>query len=80
MIRDEGAPVGYNRIRVYFVYAAKYDGRYKAWLTINSNITKVPVDSVYSIVVLLHKLCTVIFLVELRNLKTWATNIGNAYL
>jgi hypothetical protein len=46
----------------------------------NGNLTEIPVNSVYSGVVSLKSLCTVIFLAELNGLKTWATDIGNAYL
>ena len=42
--------------------------------------TQIPLDSVYSGVVLLRGLRMMIFLAELNQLDTWATDIGNAYL
>jgi hypothetical protein len=62
------------------VYACKHDGRHKARLIANGNLTEIPTDSVYSGVVSLKSLRTVIFLAELNGLESWATDIGNAYL
>ena len=70
---------GYKKIRVHLVFAVKHDGRHKARLCANGNLTEVPIDSV-SRVVSLKSLRTVIFLAELNDLETWATDIGNAYL
>jgi hypothetical protein len=75
---DPGA--GYKKIRVHLIYAVKYDGRHKARLVADGHLTDVPVDSVYSGVVSLRGLRMLIFLAELNGLKTWATDIGNAYL
>jgi hypothetical protein len=71
---------GFKKIRVHLVYAVKHDGRHKARLCANGNLTEIPIDSVYSGVVSLKSLRTVIFLAELNNLEAWATDIGNAYL
>ncbi len=43
-------------------------------------LTPMPLDSVYSGVVSLCGIRMLIFLAELNNLDTWATDIGNAYL
>ena len=43
-------------------------------------MTDVPVDSVYSGVVSLKGLRTVLFIAELNGLETYSTDIGNAYL
>ncbi len=43
-------------------------------------MTDPPVDSVYSGVVSLRGFRLVLFLAELNDLETWATDIGNAYL
>ena len=43
-------------------------------------MTEIPFNSVYSRVVLLKSLRTVLFLAELNNLEAWATDIGNGYL
>jgi len=47
---------------------------------LSGHLTEVPLDSVYSGVVSLHGLRTLVFLAELNGLETWATYIGNAYL
>ncbi len=70
----------FKKIRVHLVYACKHDGRHKARLCANGNLTEIPINSVYSGVVSLKSLRTVIFLAELNGLETWATDIGNAYL
>jgi hypothetical protein len=50
-------------------------------LVADGHLTVNPVDiSVYSGVVTLQGLRLLIFLAELNDLQTWATNIGNAYL
>ena len=47
----------------------------------DGHLTEVPLESVYSGVVSLHGLRTLVFLAELNGLgETWATDIGNAYL
>jgi hypothetical protein len=71
---------GFKKIRVHLVYAVKHDGRHKTRLCANGNLTETPVNSVYSGVVSLKSLRTVIFLAELNGLEAWATDIGNAHL
>jgi hypothetical protein len=46
----------------------------------DGHLTDIPLGSVYSGVVSLRGIRTLIFLAELNKLDTWATNIGNAYL
>ena len=46
----------------------------------DGHLTDIPVDSVYSGVVSLRALRIMLFLAELNQLETWATDIGNAYL
>ena len=46
----------------------------------DGHLTDIAVDSVYSGVVTLRGLRLLIFLAELNELQTWATDIGNAYL
>ena len=70
----------FKKIRVHLVCACKHDGRHKARLCANRNLTEIPINSVYSGVISLKSLRTVIFLAELNGLETWATDIGNAYL
>jgi hypothetical protein len=70
----------FKKIRVHLVYAVKHDGRHKARLVADGHLTEVPVDSVYSGVVSLRGLRLILFLSELNDMKTWATDIGNAYL
>jgi len=73
-------PKGYKKIRVHLVFDAKHDGRHKACLVADGHLTDIPLKSVYSGVVSLCSLCLVLFLAELNQLETWATDIGNAYL
>jgi hypothetical protein len=73
-------PKVFKKIRVLFIYDVKQDGRHKAQLVADGHPTNIPVDSVYSGVVTLQGLRLIIFLAELNDLKTWATDIANAYL
>jgi hypothetical protein len=52
---------GYKRIRVHMVYDVKHDGRHKARLVADGNLTQVPVEAVYSGVVSLRGLRLVAF-------------------
>jgi hypothetical protein len=73
-------PPGHKKIRVHLVFDVKHDGRHKARLVADGHLTDVPVDSVYSGVVSLRGIRLVLFIAELNELQTWATDIGNAYL
>ena len=73
-------PEGYKRIHVHLVFDIKHDGRHKGRLVANGNLTKVPLESVYSGVVSLRGFRLVVFLAELNKLELWSTDIGNAYL
>jgi hypothetical protein len=70
----------FKKIQVHLVYACKHDGFHKARFCANGNLTEILINSIYSGVVSLKNLRTVIFLTELNGLETWATHIGNAYL
>ena len=74
------APDGYKKIRVHIVWDVKHDGRHKARLVADGNLTEVPLSSVYSGVVSLRGVRLALFLSELNSLETWCTDIGNAYL
>ena len=56
------APAGYQKIRVYLIFAVKYDGRYKTRLVADGHLTPETVESIYSGVVSLRNLKLVIFL------------------
>ncbi len=74
------SPEGYKKIRVHFIYDVKHDGRHKCRCVADGHLTDVPVDSVYSGVVSLRGLRTLLFIAELNDLESWTTDIGNAYL
>jgi hypothetical protein len=73
-------PAGFKRIRVHLVFAVKHDGRHKARMCAEGNLTDIPLNSVYAGVVSLRGLRMCIFLAELNNMEAYATDIGNAYL
>jgi hypothetical protein len=77
---DGRPPDDLKKIRVHLVYAIKHDRRHKARCVADGHLTDIPFDSVYSGVVSLRGIRTLIFLAEVNNLDTWATDIGNAYL
>ena len=79
---DNGSavPADHRKIRVHLVFDVKHDGRHKARLVADGHLTDVPLESVYSGVVSLRGIRILVFLAELNQLETWATDIGNAYL
>ena len=58
-------PRGFQRIKVYLVFAAKYDGRHKSRLVSRGEMTDIPTDSVYTGVVSLEVSDYVFFLESL---------------
>ena len=73
-------PKGFQLIRVHTVFDVKHDGRHRARVVADGHLTDVPLESVYSGVVLLHGLHTCIFLAELNDMLPYATDISSAYL
>jgi hypothetical protein len=59
-------PEGYRKIKVHTIFDVKHDGRHKACVVANGNLTDTPLESVYSGVVSLRGLRTCIFLGELN--------------
>ena len=74
------ALIGYQKIKVHFVFACKHDGCHKARLVAGGHLTSDPIHSIYSGVVSTRSLRLTIFLAKLNNMKDWAVDIGNAYL
>ena len=60
--KNASIPDCYKKIKVYFVYAVKHDGRYKSRLVAGGHLTNTPVNSLYSSVVSLRDLCLIVFL------------------
>jgi len=81
---DKG--VGFNPgsdcklIWVHMAYAVKHDGRHKARLVAGGHLAETPIDSACSSAVSLRGVRLLAFIGELNGLKTWLTDIGNAYL
>ena len=61
-------PARYKKIKVYLVFDAKHDGRYKARHITSSHLTNVPLSSIYFYVVSLRGTYLVLFLAELNSL------------
>jgi len=78
--KDSIPPMGFKKITAHFVYDVKHDGRHKARMVAGGHLTGAPMSSVYSSVVSLRGLRTVIFIAELNNMNIWTTDVGNAYL
>ena len=64
----------------HLVFDVKHDGRHKTRMVADGHLIDVLLDSVYSGVVSLCGLRLVLFLAELNDLDTCATDIGNTYL
>lgn len=73
-------PNGYKKICVHLVYSVKHDGHHKSHLVMDSHLTNIPAESVYSGVVSLCSIRLLLFLTKLNGMQAWATDIGNAYL
>ena len=78
--KDGKPPQDYKKIKAHLVFDVKHYGRHKAQRVIIRHLADIPVDSVYSGVFSLWGLQIMMFLVELNQLKTWATDIGNIYI
>ena len=65
---------------MHTVFDVKHDGRHRARVVANGNLTEVPVESVYSGVVSLRGLRACIFIGESNDMPSWGTNISSAYL
>ncbi len=62
------APEGYRKIRVHLIFDVKHNGWHRSRLVANGHLTEVPLDSIYSGVILLCRLSLLLFLAELNNL------------
>ena len=71
---------GYRKIKVHLVYRIKHDTRYNAICASDGHLTEIPIDSVYSGLVSLRGLHTMIYLAKLNDLDTLTTFIGSSYL
>ena len=60
--RTAKMPKVYKKICVHTTFDVKHDGRHKACVVANSNLTEAPAESVYSGVVSLRRLRTCIIL------------------
>ena len=74
------APMGHQKIRIYFMFDVKHCGNFKPRLVTDGHLTKEPTETVYSGVVSLRKLRLAMFLTEFNNLQLWGADVGNAYL
>ena len=76
-----GSPgADYKKIKVQFVFDVKVDGKWKARLVTQRDMTLEPDELVYSSVATLWSLHIVVFLTELNGLVLIQGDIGNAYL
>jgi hypothetical protein len=73
-------PNGFKKIGVHLAFDVKHDGRHKSRLVADGHLTDIPLDLVYSGVVILRGFRLVILLAELNDCQLWATDIGNFYL
>ena len=72
------APNGYQKIRVYLIFAVKHNCRHKARLVAGGHLTPDPIESIYSGVVSIRSLRLVIVVAKLNNLEVWGADLGNA--
>ena len=78
--KNPKVPRGYRKITGHLIFAVKHDGRFKARYVAGGHLTDTPIENVYSGVVSLKGLKTIIFLGELNGMEAWGTDISNAYL
>ena len=70
----------HKKTRTHFVFDMKHDGRHKAMLVADGNLTDVPLSSVCSGIVSFRGIRLVLYLAELNGLESWVKDIDNAYL
>ena len=80
LVQTQNVPKDHQKIKVQFILAIKHDGHHKARLVADGNLTRQPVEIVYSELVSLRSLRIVMLLSELKKLELWGSDIGNAYL
>ena len=68
--KDGIPPKGYKKVKVHLIYDIKYDIIHKARCVADGHLTEIQLDSVYFGVVLLWRLCIMIFLAEINQLDT----------
>ena len=73
-------PSNYKLIKVHMVYAVKHDGRHKARLVANGNMTGPITEPNYSGVVSLRSIRMIAFIAELNGLDLWGVDISCTYL
>lgn len=61
-------PEGFKNICVHMIFDVKHDGRHCARLVADNHLTDIPVDSLYSGVVLLRGFRMLLFLAKLNEL------------
>jgi hypothetical protein len=61
-------------------YDIKNDGRHQGRLVAGGHLTPVPDNSVYSGLISLQALRSIIFLSDLNKLQLWGADVNNAYL
>jgi len=64
--QKSASPPGYKKKCMHLVFGIKHDSHHKAHCVASEYLTDVPVDSVYSGVVSLHRLCLLVFMAELK--------------
>ena len=80
LVKNGIPPSIYKKIKIHLIYDIKHDTRHKARCVADGYLAELPLDNVYSGVLSLRGFRTMIFLTELNQLDTWATDIGNVYL
>jgi hypothetical protein len=77
---DGDVPPRYKKIHGHMVYGVKHDGIHKSRYVAGEHLTDPSEESVYSGVALLRGICLTVFTAELKRLKLWGVDVGNAYL
>ena len=68
VFHESKIPKAFKKITMHLVYVVKHDGRFKSRLVAGGHLTDTPIDSIYSGVVSLRGLRTIIFLGELNRI------------
>ena len=62
------------------MYEVQHNGCHKDRLVANGYLTDISVENIYSGVISLCDIRLIVFLSKINKMKTWVTDIGNAYL
>ena len=76
----ENISVEYDKLKIRLIFDIKYDGRHNVRCVLVEHLVGIPEDSLYSGVVSICGLRTILLLAEINQLNTWVIDMYNVYI